>query len=44
MSYHTTAIKSYDFYTSLEEARKLSSKIQEEISKHDESAVFFPYR
>lgn len=44
MSYHTTVTKSYDFYTSLEEARKLADQIQGEMLKHDESAVFFPYR
>lgn len=44
MSYHTTVCDSYDFYTTLREARKLGDTITDVITKHDESAKFFPYR
>lgn len=44
MSYHTTVTTSNDFYTALEEARKLANDIHHTISEKDQSAVFFPYR
>ncbi|XP_055296529.1 NPC intracellular cholesterol transporter 1 homolog 1b [Sitodiplosis mosellana] len=43
MSYHTSVSKSYDFYTSLREARKVSDSIADVIRKHDDEAKFFPY-
>lgn len=44
MSYHTRVTTSYDFYTAMEEARKLGADIKEVISKKDASVNFFPYR
>lgn len=44
MSYHTATVDSYDFYTSLKEARKLGDEVHKMISQYDESAKFFPYR
>lgn len=44
MSYHTTVIKSYDFYSSLEKAREIADDVKAMLRKKDPSAEFFPYR
>lgn len=44
MSYHTSVSRSYDFYTTLKEARKLTDSVIDEFKKHDDEAKFFPYR
>lgn len=44
MSYHTAVKTSYDFYSSLKQARAISDDIQSNIIERDSSAVFFPYR
>lgn len=44
MSYHTAVTTSYDFYTTLKEARHIADDIKSMITQHDPTAVFFPYR
>lgn len=44
MSYHTAVTTSYDFYTTLKQARNIADDIKSDIVEHDPSAVFFPYR
>lgn len=44
MSYQTTAIRSYDFYTSLKQARAIADDVVEMFKANGKDLVFFPYR
>ncbi|XP_053678098.1 NPC intracellular cholesterol transporter 1 homolog 1b [Anopheles nili] len=43
MSYHTTAVTSRQFYTALEQARRISDDIQAMLDEHEAGVEIFPY-
>jgi len=44
MSYHTTLIKSKEFYSALQHARTIAADVQTMLNENDLDLVFFPYR
>lgn len=43
MSYHTTTVKSIDFYTALREARKISTDLNKMLADNNLETKIFPY-
>lgn len=43
MSYHTTTVKSVDFYTALREARKIAGDINKMFARNGIQMKIFPY-
>lgn len=43
-SFHTSLVKSVDFYTSLKQARAVADDIQTDLRRNGHNVTFFPYR